>query len=141
MTKEELAEILNGVQMGKEDADEILMAKAKESGLVIVFGYSDDNVELRGAFDGEYGAYKGTTVLLDREGIIRNPLAEELEDEDEVLDLLTRKKTASKIKALWCKEKDYSWTFETKIPHATFDVLEDDEKFSRGLVFSVNDLP
>ena len=46
MTKEELAAMLNGREYGKEitKAEE---EKAKANGLVVIYGYSDDNVELR----------------------------------------------------------------------------------------------
>ena len=32
---------------------------AKENGLVVVFGYSDDNIELRGAINNEAGCFDG----------------------------------------------------------------------------------
>lgn len=137
MTKEELAGILNGVQMGKEDADEILMAKAKQSGLVIVFGYSDDNVEFAGAFNEEFSAFGGTTLLLRKRGVYEKKHTCDCAHCGHKEAIAS----AATLKAQWCKTKDYSWTFETKIPHAAFDVLEDEEKFCRGLVFSVNDLP
>ena len=47
----------------------------------------------------------------------------------------------ARLEAVWCDGDEYSWTYKTDIPHATFDVMEDGEKFCRGIVFSVNDLP
>ena len=48
ITKEQLAETLNGNEIGNEITKE-QEQQAKENGLVVVFGYSDDNMELRGA--------------------------------------------------------------------------------------------
>ena len=42
---------------------------------------------------------------------------------------------------LWCSEHPFSWTYETPVPHATFDVMEDGDLFCRGLVIAVSDLP
>jgi hypothetical protein len=38
------------------------------------------------------------------------------------------------IDAVWC-EGEYSWTYKTNIPHATFDIWEDGEKYCKGIVF------
>ena len=43
------------------------------------------------------------------------------------------------MKAVW-GEEGYSWTYETAIPHATFEILEDEEKYCRGIVFDIKDL-
>lgn len=40
------------------------------------------------------------------------------------------------------KEKGpFAWTYSTEIPHATFEIIEEGEKFCRGIVFDINDLP
>ena len=41
---------------------------------------------------------------------------------------------------LFHKEEDYSWTYKTDIPHSTFDILEDGEKYCRGIVFALDEL-
>jgi hypothetical protein len=43
------------------------------------------------------------------------------------------------IEAIWGKD-GYSWTYKTDIPHATFDIFEDGEKFCRGIVFDIKSL-
>lgn len=48
MTKEQLAEMLNGRQYGDETTPEIERL-AKENGLCIAFGASDDLLEFRGS--------------------------------------------------------------------------------------------
>lgn len=72
MTAKEMAELLNGREYGNEiTSDEEKLAK--ESGLVVVFGYSDDNCEFRGAIDDEVGCYCGGEIHLTKDGIIELP--------------------------------------------------------------------
>ena len=72
MTSKELAALLDGNKYGNEITKE-QEALAAENGLVVVFGYSDDNVELAGAFDDEVGAFDGTTFYVTREGVLQEP--------------------------------------------------------------------
>ena len=72
MTAKELAIELNGRDTGEEmEWGEAQDAKA--AGLVVVYGYSDDNVELCGAINDEVGAYSGTTVYLTPDGVLQEP--------------------------------------------------------------------
>lgn len=114
-------------------------AQAKSAGLVVVFGSSDDLMEFRGAIYEEVGAYEGTTVSISSTG----KLMEDGPDEDErevlqkfgVLDALKKSLgEARQIKAIW-SDGEYSWTFKTEIPRATFEVTEDGGKYCRGIVF------
>ena len=106
MTIYEFAEGLNGRQYGK-----VLYPfeeqRAKALGFVVVFGYSDDNTEFRGAYDDEVGCFNGGRVY---------------EDGEKYID------------AVWC-EDGYDWTYRTNIPHATFDIYEGSETYCRGIVF------
>ena len=106
MTIYEFAAKLNGREYRKEitPAEE---REAKELGFVVVFGYSDDNAELRGSIDDEIGCFNGGRVY---------------ERDDEFVD------------AVWC-DGEFCWTYKTNIPHATFDIYEDGEKYCRGIVF------
>lgn len=61
MTKEELAARLDGREYGSEMTEDE-EAEAKEAGLLVIFGYSDDSIEFRGAFHvdgGEIGCFGG----------------------------------------------------------------------------------
>jgi len=138
MTKEQLAEKLNGREYGDEltKAEEL---EAKRAGLVVVFGYSDDNAEFRGAINDEIGCYDGGEFKVDQKGLL--PEREQIDDDDTLKDYFSREKKAAIIEALWCKEKGYSWTYKTSVPHATFDIMEDGEKYCRGIVIAVKDLP
>ncbi len=137
MTKEQLATLLNGREYPLEMHD--LEGQAKADGLIVIFGASDDLMEFRGAVHDEMGAYEGTTALVDAEGLL--PSREEIKDDDELERFFHRRKTARKIKALWCAGPDYSWTYETDIPHAEFDIVEDGDKYCRGIVLALADLP
>ena len=139
MTKEELAAQLNGIEYPAHRAitkDHI--AAAKDAGLVIVFGASDDLMEFEGASREEIGCYDGGTALVDLQGVL--PDRDSLEGDEELQEYFMRKPLAKTIEALWCKEPGYSWTYKTDIPHATFEVMDDGEHYCRGIVFSLTDL-
>ena len=85
--------------------------RAKELGFVVVFGYSDDNAEFRGAIYDEVGCYDGGRVY---------------EQDGKYID------------AVWC-EGEYCWTYNTNIPHAEFDIFEGNEKYCRGIVFQLDE--
>ncbi len=63
MTAKELAELLSGREVGNEITSAEAQ-RASDAGLVVAFGYSDDNVEFRGNIDDETGAYRGAVVHL-----------------------------------------------------------------------------
>lgn len=69
MTIQEVAEMMNGREYLNEltEKEEELL---KESGIVVVFGYSDDNVELRGAVDEELGAWEETEFHMTETGLL-----------------------------------------------------------------------
>lgn len=106
MTIFEFAEKLNGREYG-EEMTPLEEQEAKKLGFVVVFGYSDDNTEFRGAYDDEIGCFDDGRVY---------------ENEGKYID------------AVWCKN-GYSWIYKTNIEHAVFDIYEDGEKYCRGIVF------
>jgi hypothetical protein len=137
MKKETLAATLNGREYGQEiSPDE--EKQAKSNGLVIVFGYSDDNVEFRGAINEELGCGENTVIQLHSKGILDYP---KHECDCNFCNYKPIANQCAEIKTLWCKIPDYSWTYETSIPHAVFDILEDGGTYCRGIVFSISDLP
>jgi hypothetical protein len=132
-TKEELATLLNNREYLHEVTKDILRIAA-ENGLVIVFGASHDLCEFRGAINDEFGAREGATIPIDKYGIVINECYD-----DRCPYYVEIVKQAAKIRAKWC-DGEIDWTFETDIPHATFDIYEDGEIFCRGIVFSLNDV-
>lgn len=134
MTPKELAEKLTGNEYLEEISGE-LADEAKAAGLVVVFGQSDDLMEFRGAIDDELGAYDGTTAYLNNSGLLTNDC-----ENNECPHFEKAKAKAVTIDALWASEGGYSWTFSTKIPHETFEIVEDGEPYCRGIVFRLSDV-
>ena len=133
MDAKQLAAILDGRQYGSEITKEEEKLAA-DAGLVVVFGYSDDNVELRGAIDAEVSAYNGTTVRLDGADVLENDC------EDENCPHFERAMAqAPFFRARWCATENVAWTFDVQWPHHTFLVFEDDEVFCKGVVFALSD--
>ena len=135
-----LARLLDGREYGKEITKAEEQA-AKEAGLVVMFGASDDLVEVRGAISEEYGAYNGTTLHINPDGIVESPYEDRNDCED--CKLYKRELERSQtITAVWCKEGTplVPWTFETDIPHEIFDIYEDGERFCVGIVFYMSDV-
>ena len=134
ITKEQLAERLNGREYTKEITKNE-EKEAAESGLVVVFGSSDDLIEFRGAIHDEQGACAGGDFFFSNAGELFDG------DHEECCKYKTkaREEAKHKITAIWASD-DYSWIYETKIPHSTFDIMEDGEKYCCGIVFSLQDI-
>lgn len=138
MNAKEWAAKLNGRQYRDEIEDgESDLAKA--DGVLIIFGYSDDNVEFRGVIHDEIGAYNGTTIFIASGKRVR-VLPDHDDCECEFCGFKAVKATAKKIEALWGEGSVYAWQFQTDVPHETFEILEDDEKFCLGIVIAAKDL-
>jgi hypothetical protein len=136
MTRFELAKALNGLQYPLHLSGE-LVAKAKENGLVIVYGGSDDLMEFEGAIHDEIGAYNGVDAKVCPAGVLG--CRGDIETDEELEEYLANKKIARLIQAVWDSE-GYSWVYRTDIEHTTFDIMEDDCKYCRGIVFSLSDM-
>jgi hypothetical protein len=137
---ESLAELLNG----REYRDEISGGeadKAKENGLVVVFGASDDLIEFRGAIHDEVGLYDGGEITVDAQGISPEWNDDDPGSKEECRKYFEREKLPKKaIRCDWDKD-GYSWLISVKrLDHATFDILEDGEKYCRGIVFRLSDI-
>lgn len=132
--------MLNGRQMGDEITD-AESKQAKADGLVVVFGYSDDNVELRGAIYDEIGFSERRPIRVNSKGIAPSwdDPRDEKNKEDAAAYFRAVNEPDADIQAVW-DAGGYSWTFKATLPHATFDIMEDAEKFCRGIVFSLADI-
>ncbi len=131
MDIQEFANMLDGRDYGKEiTKDE--EKQAKELGFVVVFGASDDLAEFRGAMHEEADCLEGAEILLDKNGLFQDCECNCNHSEK-------AKGNCKSIKAFWCKN-GFSWTYATDIPHATFDILEDEEKYCKGIVFEIKSL-
>ena len=135
VTAKDLAQKLNGCEYGSEMTAEDRKA-ARENGLVVVYGCSDDLAESVGAIRDEGGCYDGESFQLTKNGALTGPNCGDKDCE------YYRKATkdAKWIKAVWHNGGNPCWTYETEIPHETFDVYEDGELFCIGIVFRMVDL-
>lgn len=139
MNAKELAQLLNGRQYGDEiGTKECLQAKA--NGLLVIFGHSDDLIEIRGAFADEVSAYEGAILNLHREG--------NLDTDVSGCGCSTCNERLEKLAELcvtvicdWDKS-GYSWFIEPKhVAFEPFDILEGKNKFCRGVVIETKNLP
>ncbi|MNF69057.1 hypothetical protein D3C85_1082050 [compost metagenome] len=139
MIKKYLAALLDGIQYPAHRSiakDQIEAAKA--AGLVIVFGASDDLMEFEGAIRDEFGCYNGGTAWVDAKGLLDRAQIDD-EDDDAIADFVQRRTNAESIQAIWDQD-GFSWIYETDIPHATFDILDGEDGYCRGIVFALADL-
>ena len=136
MNKEDLATALNGFYYTEFEAKlKNVQKEAEESGLVIVYGASDDLMELRGALNNEYGCYDGGTFYITRAGV-----AERMDDICGRCDLYKNSlKQAHKLIAKWCKG-EWCWGYEIDVPYSTFRIYEGDDNYCEGIVFELEDL-
>jgi len=117
-----------------------IVKEAARNRLVICYGASDDLLEFAGAIDDEVGCYEGCTALVDTAGLVLSEVVRDKMSEDDLLEWLTRKKYAKKIKAIWSPPNGSSWLIESDIVYENFDIMEDGELFGRGIVFSLDNL-
>lgn len=124
---------------GREYQNEITLDEEKElafHGLVVVFGYSDDNVELRGAITEEIGCYeRGTIPILDGD-VFMPPCG----DDCEKYDCPLLKDAYRRSEKIIAKCTNDGWKFDADFPHETFTIMEDGESFGEGIVFDMEDL-
>lgn len=144
MTKEELAAKLSGREYPFElNVGEI--TEAKESGLAILYGASDDLLEFAGAIYDEVGANDGTTVHVTPGGKIietmESPCDNDNRDHCEYFTAWLKTQKTFRVDADWCpKEPKCSWLITATVPGAAFDIMEDGELFCRGLVIDMNEV-
>lgn len=137
MTKEELAQIINGTQYPFYPKKGIIKS-AKDNNLVIVYGHSDDLIEIDGAICEEIGAYGGVSFRVCKNGLCERPSEDDYGDDD--FDDRFKKYLDNKEKSKIIKASGPPWDITTDIPHCKFNILEDDDVQSVGIVFSLNDI-
>jgi len=131
----ELARRLDGVEYGSES--DRMAERDKANGLVMVVGAYNETVHFSGAISEEcYGEDGGVFHIVD--GGLLDTRDYECEcnckcSQDAFDKAASRGRS---IEGVWDVD-GYSWTFSTDIPHATFDVMDDGEKYCRGIVFDL----
>lgn len=108
---------------------------AKREGIVVVYGYSDDNMEFDGAIYEEIGCFDGGIVYITKDGKF---VSKEKTQEDFFY-----------IRAKWCEERreidglaweSIPWTYETDIPHEEFFIYDNGDPWCVGIVFRLDQL-
>ena len=133
MTTKELAALLNNTKYPVVISPE-LREIAKNSGLVIVYGYSDDLMEFDGVFYDEVDVIGGGLAYLTPAGVFKNECPEY---DCPYYERLTR--VAPSIEAL-LDTPECLFEYNTKIPHEVFNVIDGDALYCRGIVFSFNEI-
>lgn len=109
---------------------------AANLGYVVVFGHSDDLTLFRGAINGEQNTQDGGQVYITADGLFE-------ECPCNCRYAQAAKEAAAVIDVKWVKGP-YVWSYETEIPHATFEIVDNQPaenlKFCQGLVFDSADL-
>ena len=134
MLTKEIATLLDGMEYGADLSATNAVQDAKRNGIVILFGASDDLMEFRGAIEDEVGCYNEGVAYFDKNGLMVNKC-----DNEDCPYFKEKRLHAKVITAIWDSE-GYSWIYQTEIPHETFEILEEGEKYCRGIVFSMEDL-
>jgi hypothetical protein len=134
MTLDEIAAQLQGIEY-RTSPPRDLQKYMKENRIVAVLGASDDLVEFYGAIDDELGAGR---IYLNSDGLLYC----ECDHGENCPYFRKLMKSAKTIDAVWSGDSDYSWHYQTSIPHATFEVFEDGENthYCQGIVFSLDRL-
>lgn len=128
----ELAKKLDGFEYG-DDFNEEYINFAKENGLVIVTGYSDDGCVFSGAIDDEIGCFDGGEAYFDGTKLITD------------IDDFSQKELDSFVclNIYWCEVgQPFSWSykFNRNIPVEKFYVFDGGEDYCEGIVFKLSDL-
>lgn len=134
MGPKDIAELLDGREYRRE-MTKMEEQLAKDCNVVVVFGASDDLIEMRGMIDDEADCFDGGELAFTKHGFHWK------ENGDGTGHWVGQ----NKITAKWCQDKNdkdeiISWTYDTDIPHAEFMIYEYDEPYCRGIVFNFDDV-
>lgn len=102
----------------------------------VFFNKDKSNIETINDLDGEVGCYESGTILLTKSGVLLTPDC----GQDDCPYFEIAKRNAKKLVAKWNDSGSPCWSFETDIPHETFEIFDDGELFCTGIVFSMEDL-
>jgi hypothetical protein len=135
---DDLAALLNGRAYGSEVTNSEA-SKAHKDGLVVVYGYSDDVMQVCGAISAIGQCADGQKFKIHSAGILADWERMDKRVEAAVEQYFKDKAFTKDLEAVWDVE-GYSWVYKTDISHATFEIFEDGEKYCRGIVFSAKHL-
>ena len=147
MNTQQLAELLNNRQYRNEIEDDEIQV-AKENNLLVVFGHSDDNVELRGAIYEEYSV--GNTILIagKNDTILIETGTDDLYGFDDFDGVYKRFNDLGCVQVSDCDEEpenyitsEYGmngWEFTTDLPYSEFEIYDGEDLHGKGLVIDLS---
>ncbi len=142
-TIEDLAKLLNSNNNGDElenpyniNVEEL----CKKNKWIVLFPYSDDNLEVRGYIDDEISAWDGVNAIIYKKGdFYPNDEHDEtfkkaskdmiigIDDESIYEDEIKNGKIGIKLR--WCENESYTWYMTTKFEKvAYFDICDEDDE-------------
>lgn len=145
LTKEKLAEMLDGRDITRE-YDIPTWRDVQGAHLVVLFGHSDDLIEVRGAVHDEIDSYEGSQFALILAGekiddgensiIVETPsvlpLSEDYDQSNNPRLITARYGSVENAVA--------DWEFETAMPHATFMLFLKGRPFCKGIVIDLDEI-
>lgn len=122
----EIKNLIDGTHY-RSKLDSIAVSLARTNGIVIMYGESDDILSFQGVIDDEAGAYNG----LSYKGLEFNEAFPK-----DIKELMTN----HQIELIWHDEGQKSWSFKVdeRSKFERFNIMEDGEVFSEGLILVVN---
>ena len=123
----EVAELLDGREY-RQEVDKELRSKLREDRILVIYGASDDIMCLDGFIHDE--AYD--TIYLKDMDVLRNVC-----EEDRCPYYAQRVASAWTVTPVWHDTGNPCWTYETALPHTTFEIMEDGEVYCRGIVIDM----
>lgn len=137
VTAQELVVRLNGGEYGSETTTWIEQL-AKENGLVIVFGQSDDLVEFRGAIEEEFGCYAENTFYVINGKVFDEGSLDEVKNALEPIGLSLP--SIPSIHAEFCPSGSlFAWVIQAE-DGCQFNIYEDGEEYCQGIVVPLHSI-
>lgn len=148
MTKEQLALLLDGNEYRDEMTKEQEQI-AKENNLLVLFGSSDDNLEMRGAVYDEIGAWDGGEYALVLEGEMYADGVEENTYHKAkgnfvlpLSDVNDNDDNPRLIRVDWCPadQPRLSWRVTSNMPCDSFTICDEGEPYCQGIVIDLDEV-
>ena len=123
--KDEIKKIINNISYrdSRSGMPNKAFELARDHGYTILYGASDDLLELEGSVNDEVGAWDGFSF-------------DDMEPDDFETDTYNLLKK-HQLELLWCPDDEKSWAFKIGNEEAdftTFNILEDDEVYCEGII-------
>lgn len=130
---------------GRERRNEITKEEeleAKEKGFLVIFGQSDDLMEMRGIVDDEFDVNWGkpTCVFFTEKDSLQNHFRQLGNVQEETLKNILEYFNVPLLKicveefASRHGENNFAWYYSTDAVHATFDIFDEGDPYCKGLV-------